>query len=268
MTVKLKPLIRVLAVTVFVIVFAHLAHAQINSIERIRHLTIELMPEFDREGILVIYKGTLVPDTPLPATVSFSLSSDIHLNAVAFKSRAKNKLLMGQYQARTEGNSTMLDITATDDNFWVEFYTSKQTIKKDGDLRKFSYTWRGSIAVDEITWSVQQPANGTGLKVEPEGGVMTRDDYGLPTYKVAMPKHPANTPATLDVTYRKPDNVFTSSVLGPPAKPETQSFPPQQTFQGGGQNRQTDATKSFTPLIIIVGITLAGLIFIIARRKR
>ena len=41
-------------------------------------------------------------------------------------------------------------------------------ITQDGDSRSFSHTWGGDLAVEELTWHVQQPATASDLAVTAE----------------------------------------------------------------------------------------------------
>ena len=212
------------------------SYAQMQEVKNLKNLTIELMPEFDSEGILVIYKGTLAPDTPLPAAVTLHLPSRININAVAYRDKTTMKLLLAKHVTESKDDKTLLTLTAAADNFWIEFYTPADYIFRDGDIRDFSFSWNEALSVEELVWHIQKPINADDFNVTPDGGEMIQGDYGIPTYQVVQNNLPAMEVSNIRVTYKKPDNTFTYSVINERLAGTSPVTPGAQTSKVGKRN--------------------------------
>jgi len=223
----------------------------------IKRLTIDIIPEFDRDGILVIYKGILSSGASFPRTIDLLIPKDSHLNAVAYRDKKEERLLLGKYETAPAGDKIRLSIIVNTDNFWVEFYTSPKNMILDKDKREFTYTWEGELPVEEFIWNIQQPANSTELTVKPYGGKMVTDGYGMSSYRLALGKQDADRVSTITVAYRKSDKSLTSSLLTPG---------PEWTEQS---NSPASKKKEYL-FIPVLFLSLAGLLvgFVIYRRKK
>jgi hypothetical protein len=188
-------------------------------------LTVELWPDFDRQGVLVIYFGQFASGAAPPDPISLLLPAGAELNAVAYQGDAGN-LLNAEYETQVEGDSTRVDISSSGSNFWLEFYTPADSISREGGTHSFAHTWGGDLAVEQLVWRVQQPATASGLTVEPGGGQMETDAFNLPVYRVETGALPAGQTASVSVTYQKGDDALTTSVLQAQAQPEAQAAAP------------------------------------------
>jgi hypothetical protein len=182
-------------------------------------LTIELWPEFDRPGILVIYKGVLVPSdsgAEEPVEVSLLLPPGAELLVTAFADPTQGGApVETERETQTVGDRTQVILPAPADNFWLEFYAPPELITHEDDIHSFSYTWGGDLAVEQIIWNVQQPATATALTVEPTGGQMGTDNLGLPLYSVQVGAVAAGETASASVSYEKADDALSIDQVQP-----------------------------------------------------
>jgi hypothetical protein len=245
----------------FVSFFSHppLSSAQASEIKNLKSLTVELMPEFDKKGVLVILKGELTSNTTFPATLRVHLPAKININAVAFRDKATGKLFLGEYTIEEKENHSLLTHTARTDNFWVEFYTDDAFIVRDGDRRNFVYTWDENFSVDQLVWHVQKPHNAVDFNVKPEGGEMIPGSYGIPTYRLVLDKLPAGQPLQIIAAYVKSDDTFTSSVL-------ISRDDSADKRQSRGESQRSHGSKknylSTILFVIIVVVIVIGFIFL------
>jgi hypothetical protein len=212
-------------------------------------LTIDLWPEFDQPGVLVIYSGQLTAPNDPAAPITLLLPPGVELNAVATLDRANGNLLEAGHEIQTVGESTQITLTSEMDNFWVEFYAPADAITQDGDSRSFSHTWGGDLAVDQLIWHVQQPATASDLAVTPEGGQVGTDTFNLPDYTVEGGAVAAGETASASVSYVKTDDVLSVSQVAPQPAPEAQLPAPDTSPSPAGS----------APLIGILPIGLAVL---------
>lgn len=200
-------------------------------------LTIELWPDFDREGVLVIYLGQFASEATPPDPISLLLPAGAELNAVAYQGDDGN-LLNAEYETQAEGDSTRVNIVGSVGNFWLEFYMPADSISREGGTHSFTHTWGGDLAVERLVWRVQQPATADGLTVEPGGGQMETDAFNLPVYQVETGALEAGQTATVSVSYQKSDDVLTASVLeaqapqAQPAAPAAEPAPSSPALPG------------------------------------
>ena len=232
--------------------------AQTPKITNLKSLTIELLPEFDSKGILVIYKGNLTSNTSLPATVSLHLPSKIKINAVAFHDKTTNKLFLGEYATEEKEDKILLTYTARTDNFWIEFYTVGDYISRDGDRRDFEFSWDEKISIDKLVWHIQKPNNATDFKVTPANGETILDNYGISTYKVVLENHPAMQVSNINVSYVKSDDTLTSSVNdnGGQSVDKLQKSSNSQTSSSTKGNNLSYILFAIIIVVIVVGFIL------------
>jgi hypothetical protein len=216
-------------------------------------LTIELWPDFDREGVLVIYFGQFASGATPPDQISLLLPAGAELNAVAYQG-ADGNLLNAEYETQAEGDSTRVDIVSSGGNFWLEFYTPADSISREEGAHSFAYTWGGDLAVEQLVWRVQQPATASGLTVEPGGGQMETDAFNLPVYRVETGALGAGQTAAVSVTYQKSDDVLTASVLQAQAQPEAQPAAPAAEPEPASSSALPD---NLLPIVLaVVGVAL------------
>jgi hypothetical protein len=239
--------------------------AQTQEITNLKSLTIELLPEFDSSGVLVIYEGTLASNTSLPATVSLHLPSKIKINAVAFRNKTTNNLILGEYVTEEKEDKILLTYTARTDNFWIEFYTPGDYIAREGDRRDFEFSWDERFSVDQLVWHIQKPNNATDFKVTPANGEMILGNYGIPTYKLALDNHTAMQVSNINVSYVKSDDTLTSSVIdtGGQSVDKLQERSNSQTSSSAKRNN-----LSVILFVIIIVVIVIGFIVLWPKKEK
>lgn len=174
-------------------------------------LTVRIWPEFDQPSALVFFIGQVAGGTPLPAELRFSLPTGATVHAVAFIDESGGGLLSAQY--RQEGSEIV--VTSPNGSFWVEFYDA--ALQVEGQQRTYALAWTAPYAIATLTYEVQSPYGAQGLAVEPAGGALSTDDFGLPLYTIARNGIAAGETLELRMTYSKADNRLTADQLSPAA---------------------------------------------------
>ena len=121
-------------------------------------LSIALWPEYDRPEVLVIYRGRVADDVPLPATLSFTLPADVEaLNAVAYLDEAQERLLNVEDYEFTEGTgSKVLSFATPSRQFQFEYYGDGM-LSRDGDTRELFFSFTPDTEVASLSLELQQP---------------------------------------------------------------------------------------------------------------
>jgi zinc ribbon protein len=200
-----------------VLAFPFSVHAQ-NPV-KLSTLQVQLWPEYDRPGMLVINYITLSADTALPAAVL------LHMPATASKPSA---LAVGQtldtvtdqgvqFTTKTAGDWLDISLTASGPAIQLEYY---DPIRKAGDGHNYLYQWLGDYQIDSFSLTVQQPAGATDLRTSPVLGASETRNDGLTYYSSDFGALPAGKSFSLTVSYQKAGDALSVS------SPQVQSSEP------------------------------------------
>jgi len=191
-----------------------LGPAQAAAPPHLGQLTIRLWPEFDQPAVLVFLVGQTAQGTPLPAQLTFNLPPGAQVNAVAYLDPSGNLLNM---QDTLSGQS--LSVTTPNGSLHIEFY---DTLPISGAARDYRFTWQQPIAVDALSWEVEQPAASTGFQVEPTGTIGA-DENRLPVTQIQSGAVDANQAVSVHLSYTNStgtlshDALSTAQAAAPPA---------------------------------------------------
>lgn len=131
---------------------------------KIERLQIDLWPEYDRADMLVIYRGTLPADTPLPATLTLRLPGRVgEPHAVAYSDGSGN-LLQANYSTTTTDDGLAVTLEAPTASFQLEFYDS---LTRVDEQRSYTFVWSGDYAVDELSLAFVPPPGASEIQTEP-----------------------------------------------------------------------------------------------------
>lgn len=216
---------------------------------------VDLWPEYDDPGVLVIYRITLPAGMSLPAEFLLRIPKDAgEPNAVAVRD-VNGSLMKAQATLVPAGDWNLVKITATTPEIQVEYYDPNLT--KDGKQRSYNYTWPGDYGVQALTLQVQQPWDASQMQISPDdfgSGTMGADT--LRYYSENIGAVPAGTPIKVQMGYTKASDVLSMVQLQPTlVAPEATS---------------TTGKNSLIPIVIgVVGIGLlaAGAIWFFTSRN-
>ena len=178
---------------------------------RLASLEIGIWPEYDRPAILIILRGELTADVPLPATVPLTIpASSGGPSAVASSATEGGGLITRSYEITDAGDSLLVTLTTPDRLFQVEFY---DLLPADTPDRTYSYVWPGDLAVDQLSVRLQEPAGATGLSAEPDLGPGTVEPDGLAYRTSQMGAFEVGKTLAIEVSYRKTDSRTSVEIL-------------------------------------------------------
>jgi len=165
---------------------------------RLEQLQVDLWPEYDRPDMLVIYRGTLPADTPLPATLTLRIPARVgQPHAVAYSDETDN-LLEANYSTRMTEDWLAITLETATTRFQLEFYDS---LTRAGERRSYAFVWPGDYAVEQLGLSVLPPAGATEIQTEP-GPSILQQDPGSSRYVGILGSQAARQEAQVTVSYR------------------------------------------------------------------
>lgn len=185
----------------------------------IRSVTMEFWPEYDTADMLVINSIVLSEDTALPAQLDVRIPADADLHTVAVgkssKSVSDQDIDCTEKKGcvtREDGDWLVVSITATGPAIRIEYYD--RNLKKDGDLRSYSYRWLSDYSVVDFVVVFQEPFDATQFKSSlslQDDGVNPNNNFQY--YSSNVGTVPAGNEFTFDVSYQKATDALSVSRL-------------------------------------------------------
>ncbi len=178
----------------------------------IQSIDVSLWPEYDKAEMLVINYIMLSGDTVFPAQFDMRISADAVLNTIAVgESGDKVTDQNIKYTTKKDGEWLVISITATGPAIQVEYYDPN--LKKDGNLRSYSYRWLSDYDVTGFMAVFQQPFDSAEFKSS-----LTLQDDGVHPDKMQyyfsdVGAVPAGKEVAFNVSYQKSTDALSVSRL-------------------------------------------------------
>jgi hypothetical protein len=178
-------------------------------------LEIALWPEYDRPGVLVIFRGQLADAQSPPAPVSFTLPATVPaLNAVAYMDETRNTLVnITPYSFAAGAGGKLLTFSTPARRFQFEYYAD-DLLTRQGSTRTLQFSFAADSDVAGWGFEVQQPVGAHNFtSAPPPTSTETRPD-GL-TYAVyRLGAAPAGQARSLQVIYTRDADELSVKSLG------------------------------------------------------
>ena len=146
-------------------------------------LEITLWPEYDRPEVLVIYRGLLSADTPLPVPLEIHLPARVgQPSAVAYVGDGGQRFNQ-EHTTRVEGDSLVVSFELATPGFQIEYY---DTLPVDSaGQRTYEYIYAADYPVADLNLEFQVPPTAEEFVLEPAADLVTEKSDGL-TYHLAQ----------------------------------------------------------------------------------
>lgn len=200
--------------------------AQAQDTPTLSSLEISLWPEFDRPDMLVIYRGALAPDTPLPVAVEIRIPASVgQPSAVAYVDEANQRLNL-QYTTQQEGDFLVIAFQLNTLGFQVEYY---DTLPIDSEgRREYSYSYMADYPVESLTLGFQEPPTAEAYTLDPPADSVAVAGDGLRYHSVEAGSVAQGETKSWVLTYEKADSALTISSLAQ-TQPTAPAAPPAAT---------------------------------------
>lgn len=235
--------------------------AEGQSAVTLERVEVALWPEYDRPGMLVIYRVALAPSTTLPASLSFTIPAAVGVpNAVAQQSGGN--LVTLPYDRVVDGETAEIRFAASERMIQLEYYDP--TLEREGDARSYTYDWAGDYAVSDLTFTVQEPAGATEFATSPPAAASAIGADGLAYHTLPTGSMAPGQTARVAISYSRAGEDLTVQIAPPPvsAAPPAAAGPPATRTAGS----QGDWTTAVVVALLVLGV--AGLALGIAGRMR
>ena len=236
---------------------APLPTALAQSAPQLASLVIDVWPEYDRSGtVLVIYRGQFAPGSPIPQVKIRIPASAGQPTAVASPQPGNETApvnqwteLIAQKKVTTTLNGDWTEVTFTPPSrlFTIEFYDKISTVTYD---RSYTLTWPGDLAADAVTVNVREPFGATNFQSKPALSPGVTDEEGLVAHRLEVGALEAGRSFVFSMSYHREDKRISVEALQlatPAPTPNPVPLP---------------ASKEATPWLLIAALGV-GLILII-----
>lgn len=128
-------------------------------------LQISLWPEFDRPDVLVIYRGLLAADTPLPVPVEIRIPAEVgDPTALAYVDAAGQRLNL-VYTSRVEGEEQVVSFELPTLSFQLEYYDALPA--DAAGQRTYTFDYQADYTIRELSVEVLAPPTARNFALEP-----------------------------------------------------------------------------------------------------
>jgi hypothetical protein len=126
--------------------------------------------------MLVIYRGTLSAETPLPTAVTLRLPARVEEpHAVAYDD-GTGSLFEANYTTTASGDWLLVTLETPTLSFQLEFYDE---LSHNDDRRNYTFVWPGDYAVDQLSLQLLPPPDATEILTEPALSPAQQDSGSL-----------------------------------------------------------------------------------------
>jgi len=217
------------AIVLLRILVALLATAQISALAdekapgnvprsdpRLASLQVEIWPEFDRPATaLVILRGEIAADVPLPATVGLRIPAESGgPTAVAYSAEPGGVSFNLKYDRRDASDFIALEFSSPKRFFQVEFY---DPIDTTAAVRSYTYVWAGELATSRLIVVLQEPAAASDILIEPSLGATAVGQDELRYRSADLGPFPLGKPLRVALRYAKTDSRTSAEIRKPQA---------------------------------------------------
>jgi hypothetical protein len=173
---------------------------------RFQQATVQVMPEYDSQDVLVIIDFQLPADVDVPFTFQFRAPRGARMTGYALLDanggfdydRPTPKVTPGT------GEWDLVEaVVPRSQPVHIEYYYNPGLVTTGA--RDFPVLFEAPAAIDQLTFSVQQPKRATGFVLTPPFSGQGQDGFGLPASSTSVSDVQPGDLLKVQVAYDKPD---------------------------------------------------------------
>lgn len=180
-------------------------------------LGIDLWPDYDRPGVLVIYRATIAPEVSLPTRLVFRIPAAAGLPSAVAERPADGQLITLPYDRTVDGETALIDLTASRPIVQLEYYDP--AITRDGARRSFAFTWSGDFEVRDFSISLQQPHLAQNFTTVPEATGAAASVDGLMYHTLSRAGVKMGEAVEVQASYEKASDRLSVETIAPVVAP-------------------------------------------------
>ncbi len=205
----------ILTVIISLAVLAGIAQAQETT--SLSTLEVSLWPEYDRSDVLVIYRGLLAEDTPLPVSLEIRVPARVgQPTAVAYVGQ-DGQPFNQQYTTSVEGDWLVVSFRLGEQGFQLEYY-DPLSIDATGQ-RQYTYSYVADYPVSSMLVELQEPPSAEAVVLDPPADSSRTASDGLVYHVLEAGALETGEERSWTFAYQKDNADLTASAFEQPEAP-------------------------------------------------
>jgi len=176
-------------------------------------IVVTVLPEYDQPRVLVVLRGELPADTPLPAQVRLRLPNDASVAYACSLKPPNDERTCEQPTSEPDGDYQAVTYDLTTPVMYVEYYYG--TFAGAGQ-RSTDFSFWPPYPSQSLQLTIPAPSDATDFNVAP-AATRTADEQGAKHYIYDFQNVPSDKPINVQLTYSRP----TDKPWAPPQQQES-----------------------------------------------
>lgn len=241
------------------------AAAAAQTATRLDRLEVAIWPEYDQPAALVMYRGWLPADEPLPTTVSLPMPSRVASPSAVAKRAPGTQLLVAPFTLESDGDWNRVHLQTDMPEIRLEYYDD---LALDQPERSLLFEWPGGLAIANASYEVMQPAGARDLAVAPSSTPAVVGADGLAYRREELGPVPAAGTFFIEIRYTKTTPGLTVTALQPTAPPAAPSGPAPVPEPASDAGAALDSVWLVVVPIVLAGALAVLWVLLASRRPR
>lgn len=221
-------------------------------------LGVDLWPDYDRPGVLVVYRATIAPEVSLPARLVFRIPAAVGLPSAAAERTADGPLMTLPFERTVDGETALIILTASQPFVQLEYYDL--AIARDGAKRRFAFVWLGGFEIRNFSISLQQPHLATNFTTVPDASTGQTSVDGLVYHMLSRTGVKAAETVVVQASYEKASDQLSVATIAPVTAP-----PPTPAT---GNAATSDSSTTVIVLVAIFAGAAAVVVGVVGLTRR
>jgi hypothetical protein len=240
---------------------------------KLERLEISIWPEYDQPSVLVMLRGWLTPDTPLPTSVPLPIPTAAGSPSAVAKRFPGGGLLVAQSMLEPGEEMSTVYLSTDAPEIRLEYYVP---LDLSTEKRHYQFQWPGGLEIGRVLFEVLQPIGATGFTVQPASAAPALANDGLIYQREDLGPAGTDRAFTIEVDYNKTTPTLTASALQPiahqPQAPGAQAQVPAQPGAGAAATQAGPPPSGgmspwLIPGLIVIGVGIL-LVFMALKGKK
>ncbi len=192
------------SVIIFVVFLFPLSVINAQTLPVLAILEIDIRPEFDKPGVLVVYHMVLNSDTRLPATLTVRIPTRVgDPSLVAWVDPTDGSLVATPFTIQP--GTDYSTVTFTTSAYEIDFEYHDPALVIENKTMTYKNDWIGDYDIKNLSIYIQQPVGVTEMSISPALGSPNTGENNITYYYARLGNVDADASFSINIKYEKSD---------------------------------------------------------------
>ncbi len=168
----------------------------------IARLRLSIWPEYDDPRVLILIRGEVTPDSPLPAKLQLPMPKGAELIGTGMISE-QNTLINHPHQLIPGETHDVLELTLPVTRFFVEWYHNPYRTTDREAEKQFTYALNLPYPIKQLDVDILKPTEATDFRTDPAADQQATNNQGGTFHQFSYSEVKAGESTAFTVTYVK-----------------------------------------------------------------